>query len=134
MFKFDSGVVLIEMLMSLIVISFIMLLLLALTSLVSSTVNYEQTFNKALQVSTLMIGDISSGVEVELSGSCLQITENVDIVTYCIEGDEMIRRVNGKGYERVVSNAELSFDFNQIIYLKVKASDLELSIPLWSTD
>lgn len=130
--RYKRGVVLIEMLMSLIVISFIMLLLLSLMTLVTTSSEYERMDSKVMQVSGLIIDDLMEAVEVTANSQCMEIKKNREVVTYCIEGDKMIRRVNGTGYERLLNNADVKYQIGDDIALNFKVGANEVDVPLWS--
>lgn len=132
--KYKRGVVLIEMLMSLIVVSVIMLLLLSLMTEVTKMIDYQRIQSKLMQVSGLMIDDVLSAVNVDATSSCLLLEQTDDEITYCIEGDKMIRRVNGKGYERLLTSVDIKFQTGEIIYLQFMIGEKTSEIPLWSTN
>lgn len=132
--KSKQGVVLIEMLMSLIVVSFIMLLLLSLMSVIGTGIDYQRVESKLLQVSGLMIDDLAQAIKLEVTPSCLKINQNDDVITYCIKGDKMIRQVNGQGYERMLTDVDVQFKIGEIIYLQFKIGEQTHEIPIWSNN
>lgn len=132
--KYKRGVVLIEMLMSLIVISFIMLLLLSLMTLVTTSSEYERIDSKVMQVSGLIIDDLMEATQVSATSECMEIKKNSDVITYCIEGDKMIRRVNGSGYERLIDNVDVKYNGGRDIVLNFQVGANKIEVPLWSID
>lgn len=129
MFRYDQGVVLIELLMSIVVISFIVFLLLNLMILTNTFMGEDRLFSKQLQLSTVIYQDILKATEIMVDDSCLTIEQNQDRVTYCQVNQDFVRKVNNKGFERVVSDSKVEVIDNQIIWLKV---DDKFKIPIWS--
>lgn len=134
MFKSNGGVVLIEMLMSLVVISFIMLLLLNLMLIVTETISYEQINTKAIQVTSLVYDDILNARKITSSDQCLLIAVNQDAISYCIVEDSLIRKVNNQGYERLLTNSGLKFINDGYLQLQLTIGDNEIGIPIWGLD
>lgn len=133
MLKYNQGVVLIEMLVSVVVVGSIVLLILNLMLLISSAVSYDQLISKIQQTTSLMTTDFYQATNIESNGNCLTINQKNDVVDYCINQD-LTRTVNGSGYERLISNVEARYVDDGIIYLEVKVSGNELKVPIWSSN
>lgn len=131
MFKSNDGVVLIEMLVSLVVISFIMLLLLNLMQVVTATIKYEQVTTKLIQVSTLISDDILSSTKIEMIGQCLNVDTSQQQINYCIKDQVLVRSVDHQGYERLITNPGLEFVDGNVIELKITIDGMEVDVPIW---
>lgn len=134
MLKSNQGVVLIEMLISLVVISFIVLLLLNLMQVVTATIEYEQITTKIIQVSSLISEDILSATQVGVVGQCLNIDTSQHQINYCVKDRVLIRSVDHQGYERLISNSGLEFIAGNVIELKLTVAESPILIPIWSGD
>lgn len=132
--KSNSGIVLIEMLMSIVVISFIMMLVMSLMTMITTSISKEHVDSKTLQISGLIMDDLIDSIDVTTTSECIIINQNKDTVTYCIEGEKMIRRVNGKGYERVLNEVNVKLQNKGVITLVFTTDNTKTDIPLWSTD
>lgn len=132
--KSNSGIVLIEMLMSIVVVSFIMMLLMSLMTMIATSISKEHVDSKTLQISGLIIDDLVDSIDVTTTSECIIINQNKDTVTYCIEGEKMIRRVNGKGYERVLNEVNIKLQNNGVITLVFTTGNTSTEIPLWSNN
>ncbi len=133
MFGSKQGIVLIEMLFSLVVISFIMLLLINLLSLVTKTIEYEHISTKLLQVSSLIDNDLLDATKINLNGQCLEIMTTPDLVSYCITGQNLVRTVNHQGYERILSNPGLSYTNDGVIRIESEVGANKVTVPIWSS-
>lgn len=128
MLKYNDGIILIEMLMSILVISFIMLLMLDLLTLTSTSVDKDVGFTKELQISSIIYQDLIDASKVEADEDCLYFTENDEQISYCINDTELIRKVDNQGYERIASNLEIEIKTKPIVYLRINDY---FNIPVW---
>lgn len=131
MFKFDEGVVLIEMLISMVVISFIMLLLSNLMLVVTASIDYEQISTKVIQITSLIYDDILDATKIYNYNQCLLIESNEDKISYCIIDNSLIRKVNNQGYERLLTNQGLEFIDDGYIQLQATIGGNQILIPIW---
>lgn len=132
--KYDEGVILIEMLVCVFVISFIMFLMLNLMTMLAATTKYQRVISKQFQVSRLVTEDVLKSTNIYYKQGCLNILENDDVIEYCVKGQDLVRTVNSKGYERIISKVDSEFIVDEKISLKVKFDDYQELIPLWSKD
>lgn len=131
MLKYDDGVILIEMLVSIIIIGTITLLLANLISSLYKANEYDKLYTKQLQVSSLMYDDFLSASEIRLEEQCL-IIDGGRKIEYCFENNQLVRTVDNLGYERLIANANGKFVIDTGIYLEFENQDKKIRLPLWS--
>lgn len=132
MFKSDNGVILIEMLISLIVLSVVMFMILSLLELAVSTIEYEHFATKLLQVSSMMTNDISTALAVTSDTKCLYVTKTEGETTYCFDNTSLIRQVDNSGYENVINDVQGTFKEEGQIIMEISKQGHMVDVPIWS--
>ncbi|WOO87617.1 prepilin-type N-terminal cleavage/methylation domain-containing protein [Mollicutes bacterium LVI A0039] len=129
--KYSQGYILIEMLVAISIIGVIMLMMANLMNMVSTNIKEDQIIIKQQQISSLISDDILDATQIELVDQCLKITTNNDIVEYCISEKKLVRTVNNHGYERLISNFEGRFTYDQTINLEINFDNKKFILPIW---
>ncbi len=132
MSKYNQGVILIEMLISLVVLSAVMFMILSLLTLAVGTIKYEHFATKSLQISSLITNDLSSSKSVEYTTDCIYITKAQEQTSYCFENSNLVRQVNGLGYEQIATDVNGEFKGDEVITMKLVGEETVIEIPIWS--
>ncbi len=130
----DDGIILIEMLVALIVVSSIMYLLLAFVYMVVNIASFEHVFTKQIQINTLMNNDILNASAINLEQDCLLIQNQDYEVEYCIKEDNLIRSIDNKGYENIISDTKMKFLDEPFIALELTNNNANYIIPIWTNE
>lgn len=130
--KSDDGVILIEMLVSVVVVGSIVFLILHLVIMISSAVYYDQKQVKLLQVSSLIYDDIADGIKSDTVDQCFVIEQNTRLVKYCFTDHNLVRTVDAQGYERLINHADGRFTSGKTINLELNQAP-NSPLPIWSS-
>ncbi len=130
----NSGVVLIEMLMSVMVIGCVIILMLNMINAISYIGSADEKLIRASRLGAIINTDLSAALTVDVTSQCLQITQNERFVTYCNVDGDLIREVDGKGYERIISEVDGQFIIGDYIYYRFDVADRNVTIPIWTAN
>lgn len=134
MYKYNDGVILIEMLISLVVLSAVMFMILSLLTMAVSTIEYEHFATKSLQLSSMITTDLTFATEVTYTSDCVFITKTEEQTSYCFENSNLVRRVDDSGYEQIATGVNGEFKGEVIIEMRLERNGRAIEIPIWSTD
>ncbi len=130
----NAGVILIEMLMSVMVIGCIIILMLNMINAISYIGSADEKIIRASRLGAIINSDLNDALTVDVTNQCLQIPQNERLVTYCDDGHDLIREVDGKGYERIISDVDGQFIMGEYIYYRFEIADRNVTIPIWKVN
>lgn len=130
--KYSEGFILVELLLAVWIVGCILYLLLTLMSGLDEKINYERALNKQLQVNSLITEDVINGTEVIVADECLKIRISEDVVSYCFRNEQLVREVNGRGYERIIDNVTGKFYYSRAIFMLMEVDEQKTNIPVWT--
>ncbi len=128
----DQGVILIEVLISFMVISFILFMMLAMIQSVSKLGEFDPKLIKSMRLSSIINSDIVEANMMGLKSECLIIYQNSREISYCNRDGDLYREVEGKGYERILTDFNGKFIMGEFIYYQFELENSRITIPIWS--
>ncbi len=126
-----QGIILIEMLISIFVISIILLMIMNFISLFTNDIIDERLLIKRLQLDPILISDYERATNVELSDQCLIIDQNDNKISYCADQTGLTRKVNDAGYERIISGINVKYLNGDVITISLNSEGDSYETIIW---